>query len=127
MTTPEEAQANREKFLQALVDPANQKCNGALFEDRTGDDGTTKHFRCAVGVAVSLFFGINTEAEYHAYLRENTDFRPYEAVAEKLGFPDTAEGHILDNEVDRIWMLNDRGRSTFKSIARELKKRWATL
>lgn len=99
---------NRKAFLNALraTDPALQ-CHGQMFAPGTPAP------RCAEGVAVEIFLGIDNMHDYSDY-RDRPRSDPYTEIAELLG---------LENG-DEIYNLNDSVRLTFAEIADLLSVKW---
>ena len=124
----EEIIENRRKFIDALKHSRNQ-CQASLFEswDNYDNSGRSKNFRCAVGVALTVFFGIKTEDQYLDYMDAHGHPDPYEMVAEKLGIEDDPdhEGYHDggDVSVNDIYQMNDDGK-TFRAIAQNIQERW---
>lgn len=118
--TDKEIRANRKKYINALRSKkyANQ-CYGNLFQKTDG-----KEQRCALGVALTIFFGVKNTADYEDYLNRERD--AYGDISLMLGIPQTAH-EAGDGElcISDIWHYNDDNALPFPAIGDKLAEDWA--
>ena len=123
---------NRKRAVRALLNDPGDRCFSSLFNDfkgLLGDDPVVKVYRCAVGVLVTEFFGVKSDAELTEYMRANASFDPYAAVAAKLGVENVPVEYQDDDEtapvsIRAIWRKNDHEECSFKQIGTWLIGMW---
>lgn len=117
--TPEQM-TNRRNFVKALIEEKGAQCRADLFDSVLGDDGETKEARCALGVAVTLFFGIKNREELEAFEADGREV--YGVLQEKLGLYHQDDTSALSF----IWTLNDLSKMSFAEIGDTLSREWRT-
>lgn len=124
-TITEEIVENRKKFTEALLSDEGLQCRANLFEDHQG----SKSARCALGLALEVFFGIKSFAELDRKMDEDPLFDPYGAVAGKLGLTESTPEHftatrLITSTVGDIWRMNDILGYSFAKIGAALVQDW---
>lgn len=134
-TTPEEVEANRKQFVDALLaETPEGQCRGSLYESpftftqemtmTNAEILAAKHKRCAVGLAGEIFFGIRNEADLERWSCNGgaDDLDIYDEVGKMLGIDAKEESPVVT--IVHIWTANDDEEATFAQIGEELAVKW---
>lgn len=109
---------NRAAFIKALInEPQDAQCNASLFGGSFEGYGLAadgKEMRCALGVAATLFFGIDNYEDAEAFDEDPASEGLYSRLSDVLGLASASD----------VWSLNDDEKLPFVEIASALSEDW---